>query len=204
MSVHELFPVPVYCSKLERALTKEELKTFDEYRKETYENEGNRTSLNHHVLENKTLENLKKDLNKKIIDYFNKVVCTSNSVTPYITQSWLNYTEANQFHHRHSHSNSYVSGVFYINADRKVDQIKFYKMNRPVIELTADVLRPTPFNAPSWWHAVHTGDIILFPSTLIHGVDRKKETNTRISLSFNVFLRGKLGYTEQLTELILK
>ncbi len=49
-----------------------------------------------------------------------------NNITPYITQSWLNYTETNQYHHKHQHPNSLVSGVFYINCDDKFDKIKFF------------------------------------------------------------------------------
>ena len=105
-------------------ITKEELKTINKYKKETHKNEGNITSNDNYVLENKTLKNLKEDLQKRVIDYFDKVVCTSNSIIPHITQSWINYTETNQFHHRHFHSNSYVSGVFYIDAKKEVEREK--------------------------------------------------------------------------------
>jgi len=202
MTIHQLFPQPVYFSKLERKLTKEELKTIDAYKAKTYKNEGNITSNDSYVLENKLLNNLKSSINTIVIDYFKKVACTSNSIIPYITQSWLNYTETNQFHHHHSHSNSYVSGVFYINADKEVDKILFYKTNFPTIELL-----PTKyniFNSNAWGYSVQTGDIVLFPSSLIHGVDKKKGNNTRISLSFNVFIKGKLGDKSNLTELVLE
>jgi uncharacterized protein (TIGR02466 family) len=202
MAIHQLFPQPVCFSKLERKLTKKELTTIDTYQAKTYKNEGNLTSKDNYVLENKPLKNLKKDLNKAVIDYFNEVVCANNSITPYITQSWINYTETNQFHHKHSHSNSYVSGVFYIDADKEVDKIKFYKGGFPPVELNA--IKFNVFNATTWWYPVQTGDIILFPSTLIHGVDKKKGTNTRISLSFNVFIKGKIGENARLTELVLE
>ena len=202
MLIHQLFPEPLYFSKLERVLTQEELKTVNKYKKKTKKNVGNSRTTNNYVLEHKTLKNLKRDLNKKVIDYFNKVVCTSNSIIPYITQSWINYTETNQYHHHHSHSNSYVSGVFYIDAKKEVDQIKFYKMNPQTIELNAT--KYNIFNSKSWWYPVKTDDIILFPSTLIHGVDKKKGTNTRISLSFNVFIKGKIGDNSDLTELVLE
>ena len=202
MKIHQLFPQPVYFSKLERELTKKELKTIGAYKAKTYKNSGNTTSTDTYVLEDKPLQNLKKYLNKMVIDYFNKVVCTSNSIIPYITQSWLNYTETNQFHHHHSHSNSYVSGVFYINADKEVDKISFYKTNFPTIELHKT--KYNIFNSNSWWYPVKTGDIILFPSTLLHGVDKKKGTNTRISLSFNVFIKGNIGNKSNRTELIIK
>ena len=201
MIVHPLFPEPVYVSTLGRALTKEELKTINKYKKETYKNHGNTTSSDTYVLENKTLKNLKEDLRKKVIDYFDKIICTSNSIIPYITQSWINYTETNQFHHRHFHYNSYVSGIFYIDAKKEVDQITFYRRGQKTFELI--VARYNDFNSASWWCSVQTGDVVLFPSSLHHGVEKKKGPDTRISLSFNVFFKGKIGATAPLTELIL-
>jgi uncharacterized protein (TIGR02466 family) len=201
MAIHQLFPEPLYSSKLERALTNEELKTIDTYKAKTYKNAGNRNSYDNYVLENKSLKNLKKDLNKKVIDYFSEVVCTDNSIIPYITQSWINYTENNQFHHKHSHSNSYVSGVFYIAANKEIDKIKFYKANHSSLELKVN--KYNIFNATSWWYPVQTGDVVLFPSALIHGVDEKEGYDTRISLSFNTFIKGKIGDNVRLTELIL-
>ena len=202
MIVHKLFPEPVYFSKLERALTKEELKTINKYKKKTYKNAGNITSIEAYILENKILENLKKDLYKIVFDYFDKIVCAHKSIIPYITQSWLNYTKPDEHHHQHAHANSYVSGVFYIDADEEVDKIKFYKMKPPLMLL--NTTKYNMFNSDTWWYPVKTGDIILFPSSLTHGVDRKKGNNTRISLSFNVFIKGKIGDKVRLTELILK
>ena len=203
MIIHPLFPQPVYFSKLERELTKEELKVADEYKKKTYPSVGNTISNANYILENKTLKNLKKDLHTKVMDYFNEVVCTSNSIIPYITQSWINYTETNQFHHKHSHFNSYVSGVFYIDAQKKVDSITFYKPNADET-IRLNVTKYNPFNSTSWLFPVETGNIFLFRSFLMHGVDKKKGTNTRISLSFNVFIKGTLGDKKEVTELVLK
>ena len=198
MPVHELFPEPVYFSRLERALTKKELETVDKYKKKAYKNHGNLISLDTYVLENKALKNLKADLNKKIIEYFNEIVCTSNSN---ITQSRINYTEVNQFHHQHSHANSYVSGVFYIAADEEVDTIKFDKRCSP--EIVLDVLKYNIFNSKGWRRPIQTGDVLLFPSSLLHGVEPKKGMNTRISLSFNVFVKGTLGNRKGSTELVI-
>jgi len=203
MTIHQLFPEPVYFSKLERALTKKELKMVDEYKKKTYSNVSNTTSNDNYVLENKTLKNLKKDLNKKVVDYFNEVICTSNSIVPYITQSWINYTETNQSHHHHSHFNSYISGVFYIDAQKEVDSITFYKPHTDET-IKLDVTKYNIFNSSSWGLPVETGNIFLFRSSLRHGVDTKKGTNTRISLSFNTFIKGALGDKKELTELTLK
>ena len=202
MIIHHLFPEPVCFSKLERSLTKQELKTLDKYKKETKNNLGNTLTISNYILENKALKNLKKDLHKKVIDYFNEVVCTSNSIIPYITQSWLNYTEPGQFHHRHEHSNSYVSGVFYVSADKEVDRIRFYKTAHEEIQLA--VSKYNLFNSTTWQYPVQTGDVLLFPPYLTHGVEKKKGTNLRITLSFNVFFKGTIGTNEEMSELVIK
>ena len=202
MIIRQLFPEPLYFSKLERVLTKKELKTINEYKKKTTSNEGNTTSSENYVLENKALNNLKKDLHTKVMDYFDKVICTDNLITPCITQSWINYTETNQFHHSHSHLNSYVSGVFYINADKKTDQITFYKSDHNTLKL--EVARYNIFNSTTLRYPVETGNVVLFPSSLGHGVERKKGTNTRISLSFNTFFKGTIGSSKRLTKLTIQ
>ena len=210
MKIHSLFPQAVYFSTLERALTEEELKTIDEYKKKTQKNSGNkfsnRTDLEQfttdsYVLKHKTLKNLKGDLTTKVKEYFNKIVCTNDSITPYITQSWFKYTETGQFHHSHNHLNSYLSGVFYVNAKKEVDEIVFNKPNNRQLALT--VTKPNAFNAMSCRLSVQTGDVILFPSTLEHEVLPKKGTDLRISLSFNVFVKGTIGCQASLTELVL-
>ena len=167
MIIHHLFLEAAYFSKLDRTLTKKELKTINEYKKNTYKNEGNTTSNNNYVLENKALNNLKKDLHTKVMDYFDKVICTDNLITPYITQSWINYTETNQFHHKHYHPNSYISGVFYIDAQKEVDSITFCNSNaKEIIKL--NVTKYNPFNSTTCLFPVETGNIFLFQSSLYY------------------------------------
>ena len=148
------------------------------------------------------MKNLKEDLHKKLLDYFDKVICNSAPIIPYITQSWLNYTEPNEFHHKHFHSNSYVSGVFYIDANKTVDHIKFYQTQVP--ELEPAIKKYNIFNARSLWFPVETGDVVLFPSTQPHGVDKKQGTNSRISLSLNTYFKGTIGNKRKLTELTIQ
>ena len=203
MEIHHLFPDPIYICRLGRALTSGELKVLNTHKKKTYKNIGNLTSLNTYVLEQKKLKNLKRDLNKKISDYFKKIVCPSGPIIPYITQSWLNYTNPKGHHHRHSHTNSYISGVFYIEADEKIDKIHFYRLgHQPAVDLV--IAKYNHFNSSSWWFPVGTGDLILFPSFLVHGVDETKGPNLRASLSFNTFIKGKIGATSKLNSLLLE
>ena len=59
------------------------------------------------------------------------------------------------------------------------------------------------WNSKTWSFVVNNGDVVLFPSELEHMVQVKTTDNTRISLSFNVFVKGHLGSEINLTKLIL-
>jgi uncharacterized protein (TIGR02466 family) len=200
-SINGIFPTPIYISKLEKKLTPLELKFVDKNKKDFYKNDGNITSNNNYILNEKPFANIKKELDLKVQDYFDKVISPANKIKPYITQSWLNYTETNQYHHKHAHPNSLVSGVFYINCHEKHDKIKFFNDNYKTIKL--EIKDWNLYNSESWWFSVKTGDVILFPSSLTHMVETKEGDNTRISLAFNVFIKGTVGNNKSLTELIL-
>ena len=196
-----IFPTPIYISKLDRELTNKELSFIDKTKLDVHNNTGNTTSNDNYILNNKEFKDIKKELDLKIEDYFQKVISTTDAIKPYITQSWLNYTETNQYHHKHSHPNSLVSGVFYINCHEEHDKIKFF--NDKYSSIKPEVKDWNIWNSETWWFPVKTGNIILFPSSLIHMVETKKGDNTRISLAFNVFIKGTVGNNKKLTELIL-
>jgi uncharacterized protein (TIGR02466 family) len=200
--INGIFPTPIYTSKLDRKLTPLELKFVDKNKKDFYKNQGNITSNNNYILNEKPFLNLKKELDLRVKDYFNKIISPANNITPYITQSWLNYTEKNQYHHKHEHPNSFISGVFYINCNEEFDKIKFFK------KFNYEIIKPQVkdwniWNSESWWFPVKTGDIVLFPSSLTHMVESKEGDNTRISLAFNTFIKGTIGNNKNLTELKL-
>jgi uncharacterized protein (TIGR02466 family) len=200
-NINAIFPTPIYISKLDRELTKKELSFVDKTKLDTYNNEGNTTSNDNYILNNKSFKELKTDLDSIIKDYFEKVISPTDAITPYITQSWLNYTETNQYHHKHQHPNSLVSGVFYINCDDKFDKIKFFNDKYQTIK--PEVKDYNIWNSETWWFSVKTGNIILFPSSLTHMVETKQGDNTRISLAFNIFIKGTIGNNKSLTELVL-
>jgi uncharacterized protein (TIGR02466 family) len=200
-TINGIFPTPVYMSKLDRDLTKKELSFIDKSKLDFYRNEGNITSNDNYILNQKVFSKLKEDLDLRVQDYFKKVLSTTDAVTPYITQSWLNYTETKQYHHKHQHPNSLVSGVFYVNCHEEFDKIKFFNDGYKTIK--PEIKDWNLYNSETWWFTVKTGDIILFPSSLTHMVETNEGDNTRISLAFNVFIKGTVGNNKNLTELLL-
>jgi len=196
-----IFPTPIYTNKLDREFTKKEINFFTKEKEKKLENVGNNSSDNNYILNSSELKNLKQELDEIVKDYFKKVISIDEKASPYITQSWLNWTSENEFHHRHSHSNSIVSGVLYIDVDEKQDKINFFKNENCQIYIREK--EPNIFNTNNVSLVVKNGLIVLFPSYLDHAVDVKKGNNVRISLAFNTFVKGIIGLDKALTELKL-
>ena len=198
--LHGLFPTPLIFTNIEREFTKEELEFFDEHGKTTFKNEGNVTSLDNYLMKHDAMSTIKQELTQALQMYMDSIIKQKDDVKPYITQAWLNYTTQNQYHHKHAHPNSFLSGVMYINADPEKDKITFFKEGYKQIKL--EPKEWSWYNAETWFFTVKPGDIVVFPSSLTHMVEQKAGDNTRISLAFNSFLRGSIGDNRSLTELL--
>jgi|TARA_R100001463_G_scaffold125000_1_gene182255 uncharacterized protein (TIGR02466 family) len=206
MEIHNLFPTPIYTSNINRKFTEKELIFVKNQKKNTRENVGsNLITTNKNILDEIEFKEIKIFLEKSCQDYLDKIICPLNDVKLYITESWLNYTEENQYHHEHTHPNSIISGVLYIDSDKDNDKIKFIVSQNSYSCIHPDIDKDkfNIWNSSSWWFPVETGKLIMFRSSTIHKVENKKGSNTRISLAFNTFYKGTLGNSDSSTKLIL-
>ena len=199
MNTHNLFPTAVTYFDFGSKLTDLELKFITE--QETRNNDGNTTSVNNNLFESAELAEVARFCEESLQQYFKEVYAPKHDVTPYITQSWANYTKKGQWHHKHEHPNSFISGVFYVQAQKDIDKIYFYKNGYQQIKLPTD--NYNLYNSDSWWLGVEIGQLILFPSHLTHMVQTVQTDETRISISFNTFLKGYIGNDMELTGLHL-
>ena len=195
-----VFPVGLGRSYLTPGINQQELDYF--YSLEMVDNKGNSKSQNSFVLNDTFLDRIYYFCRKGCQDYLKNIICATD-VEVYITQSWINITKNNQYHHRHIHSNSFLSGVFYIKTDSN-DTINFTNPHKPFGNFYFDVTSHNHFNSSGWFLPATTNSLIVFPSTLEHEVRTKTSDGDRISLSFNTFIKGSLGNIDQLTELTLK
>jgi len=199
MNIHNLFPLPIGFFRLGRDLTPSELSFV--MGQDKYPNQGNVTSANRTILKNKEMTDIRDFIENSMLEYFKEVHDPKGDVALYVTQSWANYTDPGQYHHKHAHPNSFISGVFYPQADRSVDKIYFYKSGYERIKVQPATWNH--WNSESWWFEVGAGDLILFPSHLEHMVETKVGNETRVSIAFNTFLKGRIGVDESLTGLQL-
>lgn len=201
MQTINLFPTPVAMFSLDREITKIELDVL--MSQEQRPNTGNTTSSNSYVLNRPELFSLRQFMQDSLDQYLSEVVQSLDTYRLRITQSWTNYTKNNQFHHRHSHPNSIISGVFYAKTDPNIDKIYFYDP-RPKFPLSVQTRDFNLYNSASWWLEALPNRLMIFPSFLEHSVEQLKDyQEERISLSFNTFYQGTIGVQTELTELIL-
>ena len=199
MNLHGLFAKPVGFFDLGRSLSDEE--KFFLMELEQRPNMGNRTSTNNFVLRDKLMTSLRGWMEDCVAEYFKATTNPKHDVTLRLTQSWVNYSEPGQYHHKHAHPNSFVSGVFYIQTNPN-DKIFFYRDGYSQIKFPP--AEWNSWNSESWWFEALTGRLILFPSSLTHMVPTVEGEDVRVSLSFNTFPAGTVGEEMDLTGLKLE
>lgn len=199
MNLHGLFAQPVGFFDLGRSLSDEE--KFFLMELEQRPNMGNRTSANNFVLRDKLMTSLRGWMEDCVAEYFKATTNPKHDVTLRLTQSWVNYSEPGQYHHKHAHPNSFVSGVFYIQTNPN-DKIFFYRDGYNQIKFPP--AEWNSWNSESWWFEAITGRLILFPSSLTHMVPTVEGEDVRVSLSFNTFPAGTVGEEMDLTGLKLE
>ena len=209
-TIHSAFPCPILFTKRDTDLSPEEEKEIEDIVKEgmniyTYSG-SNSSSNNTNIFDDGKLKKIKQFCEEHIKIYVEQVINPKEELDFYITQSWLNITKPGERHQSHWHSNSIISGVFYISTVED-DSITFRDPNQRIKE-TIKFDEPKEYNiwnSVSWNIPVGNNELILFPAWLEHSVKpNEKATTDRISLSFNTFVKGTLGNRSNLNELILK
>jgi len=200
--VEPIFAIPMYRNILSKGLTKEQIAFIEKNKKDILKNEGNTFTKNVAILEDKIFKDLKKELLLMLKEYYEIVLCCTNDIKPYITQSWLNYTEDNQYHHKHEHPNSIISGVVYLDAGKDIEEISFFRSRNSSFEFDSNQFNI--YNSISMSVPVQSGHVVMFPSEVTHMVRTKSRNHTRVSLAFNTFFKGKVGTPASLKQLIVR
>jgi len=101
MIIHQLFPTAVLFERVGRDFTDQEKAVFEEEKQNVFANDGNKTSKDNYILERPELVNLKEIINGALDSYMNSIEMPKSDVKLRITQSWINYTEKGEYHHKH-------------------------------------------------------------------------------------------------------
>jgi len=194
--IHGLFVNPVYIVKRPSITIneEEEEKEIEDIIAEGMQpNTANKFTKNTYIFDTK-LNNLKAFCYRHIKKYVDDLIQPSNHYLEfYITQSWINVTKPGGHHPKHIHPNSIISGVYYYKMEES-DGIAFYDPNWKIKQaIRIEPVKGSPLGGISMSIRADAHQLFLFPSWMEHGVHPNPQATTdRISISFNVFVKGDL------------
>lgn len=144
------------------------------------------TSKNFYILEN--INYLRDEIYNNIKNYLNNIM--KLNIDFQFTTSWVTKTPPNGFSQKHVHANSFLSGVYYPIGDKNFS-IKFYRKSD---FWSIETIESNSLNA-EWYtlNITENGILILFPSHLLHSIEKNLSDKTRYSIAFNTLPLGEVG-----------
>jgi len=109
-----------------------------------------------------------------------------------ITDMWATVLKNEEHHPAHTHSNNFLSGVYYLHSDQGAS-IMFQDPRPAAGVILPRMTEHTIANANLLTYASKQNRAIIFPSWLPHYVKPNKSKNKRISIAWNIQLKGQVG-----------
>lgn len=197
----QLWPTPIQISQYEEDYSKElAWCRQQEFRKgkdiSPYLNVQSEDTF---ILDQPELWKIKRWIESKIDYYISTILQSSDEL--HITQSWLNISGHNKSHTPHTHTNSLISGVWYPSVDNNNTSIELMRYHVRDIEL--EIKEWNTINSSIYSLPLVSGQLLLFPSSLVHGAPANLSGKERLSLAFNTWPKGNLGNERHLNYLPL-
>ena len=194
MSHLDLFAIPLYRTIIGAPTQQEQ-----DHLSRLEMTEGRHTALNSHnlrILDQIQLRELRHKIDEGITEFMTHLGVDQAKITMPITTSWLNLYQQGDSTHQHSHSNSIISGVYYLEDCDHTAPIQFHRapgyvnlwpntINLPIKQhnaLNIDVITVIP----------KKGELIMWPSHLAHSVPPNESDTPRHTIAFNTFVKGTL------------
>tara|TARA_R110000824_G_scaffold396413_1_gene597855 strand:- start:1990 stop:2604 length:615 start_codon:yes stop_codon:yes gene_type:complete len=109
-----------------------------------------------------------------------------------VVSMWLNSKPTGINHPPHNHTNTFISGVLYLDGEEKTyPSLKLLRPYQLPIVPLVDKFNEINSNVIELLTA--KDEVIFFPSYLLHFVDTNLNEKPRISIAFDTLLRGKYG-----------
>ncbi len=189
-----LFSSPVYKTKVDVSSISEFFLKTIEY--EPYPDQTGYTSKDVHILMSQPFAELKKIIDHHMNMYCFELLKLANCRIRH-TQSWVNLHKPGNYSPKHYHSNSCFSGGVYFKVPEKSGGLIFCASHTAPTYTTGTIKPLTSegnlFNADRWGFEVEEGDLILWPSHLMHQTDFNESKEDRMMVAFNYFIDGKIG-----------
>jgi len=124
---------------------------------------------------------------QKRLDEVHRAFEFTPSTRQVITEAWININQKGHFNYSHDHPGSLFSGVYYVKGGADKGELE---LKTPITPHTYTISGEMvgSYNAFTG-HAMVippvTGDLVIFPSWLLHRVNMSQSDEERISIAFN-------------------
>ena len=185
------FPIRTYVLDYFEENSIDDLITCLKNEKIVHEESHNKTgfwSSDQEIFKSLNLESLSAEVLSCVQDYSKTESHIVDDIK--IVSSWFNILQPDQYIEPHVHLNSYISGTIHLNEGgnlffRKPSVESVYQLHCDIKDTDSQFIEYTP----------QPGSLILFPSTLSHGVYPHNKEDARFSLAFNTWPRVFGGST---------
>ena len=110
-----------------------------------------------------------------------------------LTDMWSNILKPQETHAPHTHSNNFVSGVYYLQTTSNSPAITFFDPRGQTNVIQPHQKEFTMYNSTRYQMPAMVNRMRLFPSWLQHYVPVNDSGKDRISIAFNCMLKGLVG-----------
>ena len=192
--VYRLFPEPVFKYKLNNFenLNNELSKYIYKLRDEDNEgliksNKGGWHSKPFRLgIENTIQQTFAKEIQKNILDVFQKYGWKTENVPITIQEMWAIINKNDNFNVLHSHPNCYLSAAYYVRKPKNSGDITFFDPKEAKTYRFPKIEKYNEYSAETITIKPEEGDLVIFPSYLYHAVGENLSDENRVVISFNV------------------
>lgn len=168
---------------------------------------GRTIAENRYILDNLEYKNLRHWILQRVQEFASNVLTINQTML--LTQSWVNKNGPGEYTRPHSHSNSIISGILYMDVPEGNSTTIFHKPE--FCGAGFNVIEPKYFTDDQHDYTyvskvynmpVGSSQLLMFPSWMIHSVSKNETSLDRWSLAFNSMTSGYLGDYYRLTEFL--
>jgi len=155
-------------------------------------------STDYDLLDNEVFKDLKETIINRS-EFYLQDLFSQKKLELEIIASWCMKHKKGDFAQPHYHHNSYLSGVYYLQSDEHTGRLLFQrddKENTLNDTIKPDVWRWNDINGGTYYIDAEPGNLIIFPSRLVHETHINKSELDRYCIAFNIMPRGLLGVTD--------
>lgn len=189
-----LFPTPVMHVPVDVVLEPSDIEHFKnlEYQRYPINNGSYTKDLN--VLEPRRFSLLKSCIYNHFYDYLDYMSVSKFDYDWYMSAAWVNLHKPDDFSHRHFHTNSIISAIYYLDVPEGSGDTIFEldetenRLHMPTVKLK--FFEPNMYNSEKAQIKAETGKLLFFPSRLRHSVTKNKTNQNRYSIAMNFFFKG--------------